>query len=107
MARAPPHDYDPCVPPKTTHTNGSAAVLEPAVKAPKPAYSLADPEALGQLEALVREAGSAVARQLVFEITETSEMVSLHATRRFMQALITFPWAISMAAKRVVVPLRL
>ena len=49
--------------------------------------TLADPEALGQLEGMVRESGASVARQLVFEITETSEMVSLHATRRFMQAL--------------------
>ena len=49
--------------------------------------TLAEPEAQGQIEALVRAAGPDVAHQLVFEITETSEMVSLHATRRFMQAM--------------------
>jgi EAL domain-containing protein (putative c-di-GMP-specific phosphodiesterase class I) len=49
--------------------------------------TLAEPEALGQIEGLVRSAGPKIAQQLVFEITETSEMVSLHGTRRFMQAL--------------------
>jgi diguanylate cyclase (GGDEF)-like protein/PAS domain S-box-containing protein len=49
--------------------------------------TLAESEAQEQIEALVRAAGPAIARQLVFEITETSEMVSLHATRRFMQSL--------------------
>jgi len=49
--------------------------------------TLADADALGQIEALVRNAGPVVARQLIFEVTETSEMVSVHGTRRFMQSL--------------------
>ena len=48
--------------------------------------TLADPEALALIEAAVRDSG-VPPRQLVFEITETSELTSLHTARKFISAL--------------------
>ncbi|MEO8959130.1 MAG: EAL domain-containing protein [Rudaea sp.] len=48
--------------------------------------TLVDPEALGLIEAAVRDSG-VPARQLVFEITETSELTSLHTARKFISSL--------------------
>ncbi len=48
--------------------------------------TLADPEALKLIAEAVR-ATPAVASQLVFEITETSEMQSVHNVRRFIQTM--------------------
>jgi diguanylate cyclase (GGDEF)-like protein/PAS domain S-box-containing protein len=48
--------------------------------------TLADPESLALIEAAIRGSG-VPARQLVFEITETSEMTSLHTARKFISAL--------------------
>lgn len=48
--------------------------------------TLVDPEALGLIEAAVRDSG-VPPRQLVFEITETSELTSLHTARKFISSL--------------------
>ncbi len=48
--------------------------------------TLADPESLALIEAAVKDSG-VPARQLVFEITETSELTSLHVARRFISAV--------------------
>jgi diguanylate cyclase (GGDEF)-like protein/PAS domain S-box-containing protein len=48
--------------------------------------TLADPESLALIEAAIRSSG-VQARQLVFEITETSELTSLHTARKFISAL--------------------
>ena len=48
--------------------------------------TLADPESLALIEAAIRSSG-VQARQLVFEITETSELTSLHIARKFISAL--------------------
>jgi diguanylate cyclase (GGDEF)-like protein/PAS domain S-box-containing protein len=48
--------------------------------------TLADPESLKLIEATIRASG-VPARQLVFEITETSELTSLHVARKFISAL--------------------
>jgi diguanylate cyclase (GGDEF)-like protein/PAS domain S-box-containing protein len=48
--------------------------------------TLADPESLALIEAAIRSSG-VPARQLVFEITETSELTSLHTARKFISAL--------------------
>ena len=48
--------------------------------------TLADPESLALIEAAIRGSG-VPARQLVFEITETSELTSLHTARKFISAL--------------------
>lgn len=48
--------------------------------------TLVDPESLGLIEAAIRSSG-VPARQLVFEITETSELTSLHTARRFIASL--------------------
>ena len=48
--------------------------------------TLADPESLKLIEAAIRGSG-VPARQLVFEITETSELTSLHVARKFISAL--------------------
>jgi len=48
--------------------------------------TLADPESLGLIEAAVK-ASDVPAHQLIFEITETSELTSLHVARRFISAL--------------------
>lgn len=48
--------------------------------------TLADPESLKLIEAAIRGSG-VPARQLVFEITETSELTSLHVARKFIAAL--------------------
>jgi diguanylate cyclase (GGDEF)-like protein/PAS domain S-box-containing protein len=48
--------------------------------------TLADPESLALIEAAIRGSGVA-ARQLVFEITETSELTSLHTARKFISSL--------------------
>ena len=48
--------------------------------------TLADPESLKLIEEAIRGSGVA-ARQLVFEITETSELTSLHVARKFISAL--------------------
>jgi diguanylate cyclase (GGDEF)-like protein/PAS domain S-box-containing protein len=48
--------------------------------------TLADPESLALIEAAIRGSG-VPARQLVFEITETSEMTSLQTARKFISAL--------------------
>jgi diguanylate cyclase (GGDEF)-like protein/PAS domain S-box-containing protein len=48
--------------------------------------TLADPESLGLIEAAIRASG-VPPRQLVFEITETSELTSLHVARRFISEL--------------------
>jgi diguanylate cyclase (GGDEF)-like protein/PAS domain S-box-containing protein len=48
--------------------------------------TLADPESLAMIEAAIRGSG-VPPRQLVFEITETSEMTSLHTARKFISAL--------------------
>ena len=48
--------------------------------------TLADPESLALIEAAIKSSG-VQARQLVFEITETSELTSLHTARKFISAL--------------------
>lgn len=48
--------------------------------------TLADPDSLKLIEAAIRTSGVS-ARQLVFEITETSELTSLHSARKFISAL--------------------
>jgi len=48
--------------------------------------TLADPDSLKLIEATIRSSGVS-ARQLVFEITETSELTSLHSARKFISAL--------------------
>ncbi|HVJ63154.1 MAG TPA: EAL domain-containing protein [Tahibacter sp.] len=48
--------------------------------------TLADPESLKLIEAAIRTSG-VPARMLVFEITETSELTSLHVARKFISAL--------------------
>ncbi|HZP65993.1 MAG TPA: EAL domain-containing protein [Rudaea sp.] len=48
--------------------------------------TLADPESLALIETTIRGSGVAP-RQLVFEITETSELTSLHTARKFISAL--------------------
>ncbi|UXI68488.1 EAL domain-containing protein [Tahibacter amnicola] len=48
--------------------------------------TLADPDSLKLMEAAIRTSG-VPARQLVFEITETSELTSLHVARKFIAAL--------------------
>jgi diguanylate cyclase (GGDEF)-like protein/PAS domain S-box-containing protein len=48
--------------------------------------TLADPDSLKLIEAAIRTSG-VPARQLVFEITETSELTSLHSARKFISAL--------------------
>ncbi len=48
--------------------------------------TLADPDSLKLIEAAIRSSGVS-ARQLVFEITETSELTSLHSARKFISAL--------------------
>lgn len=48
--------------------------------------TLADPDSLKLIEAAIRSSG-VPARQLVFEITETSELTSLHSARKFISAL--------------------
>lgn len=48
--------------------------------------TLADPDSLKLIEAAIRASGVS-ARQLVFEITETSELTSLHSARKFISAL--------------------
>jgi diguanylate cyclase (GGDEF)-like protein/PAS domain S-box-containing protein len=48
--------------------------------------TLADPESLALIEAALKSSG-VQARQLVFEITETSELTSLHTARKFISAL--------------------
>ena len=48
--------------------------------------TLADPESLGLIEAAVKDSG-VPAHQLIFEITETSELTSLHVARRFISEL--------------------
>jgi len=48
--------------------------------------TLADPESLPLIESAIRSSG-VPARQLVFEITETSELTSLHTARKFISAL--------------------
>ncbi len=48
--------------------------------------TLADPESLGLIEAAIKDSGVA-AHQLIFEITETSELTSLHVARRFISEL--------------------
>ena len=48
--------------------------------------TLADTESLKLIEAAIRSSG-VPARQLVFEITETSELTSLHVARKFISAL--------------------
>ncbi len=48
--------------------------------------TLADPESLGLIQAAIKGAG-VPAHQLVFEITETSELTSLHVARRFISEL--------------------
>jgi diguanylate cyclase (GGDEF)-like protein/PAS domain S-box-containing protein len=48
--------------------------------------TLADPDSLPLIEAAIKDSGVA-ARQLIFEITETSELTSLHVARKFISAL--------------------
>ncbi len=48
--------------------------------------TLADAESLALIEAAIKDSGVA-ARQLIFEITETSELTSLHVARRFISAV--------------------
>jgi len=48
--------------------------------------TLGDPESLKLIETAIRSSG-VQARQLVFEITETTELTSLHAARKFISAL--------------------
>jgi diguanylate cyclase (GGDEF)-like protein/PAS domain S-box-containing protein len=48
--------------------------------------TLADPESLGLIEAAIKASG-VPAHQLVFEITETSELTSLHVARKFISEL--------------------
>jgi len=48
--------------------------------------TLADPESLGLIAAAIKSSGVA-AHQLIFEITETSELTSLHVARRFISEL--------------------
>ncbi|HEX6834375.1 MAG TPA: bifunctional diguanylate cyclase/phosphodiesterase, partial [Rudaea sp.] len=48
--------------------------------------TLADPESLPLIEAAIKDSG-VPARQLIFEITETSELTSLHVARKFISAL--------------------
>ncbi|MGA9334963.1 MAG: EAL domain-containing protein [Rudaea sp.] len=48
--------------------------------------TLVDPEALALIEAAVHDSG-VPPRQLVFEITETSELTSLHTARKFISSL--------------------
>lgn len=48
--------------------------------------TLQDPEALKHIEALIASSGVDASR-LIFEVTETSEIGSLHAARRFILAL--------------------
>jgi len=48
--------------------------------------TLADPESLRLIEEAVK-ASDVPAHQLIFEITETSELTSLHVARRFISAL--------------------
>jgi len=48
--------------------------------------TLADPESLGLIDAAIKASGVA-AHQLIFEITETSELTSLHVARRFISEL--------------------
>jgi diguanylate cyclase (GGDEF)-like protein/PAS domain S-box-containing protein len=48
--------------------------------------TLADPESLGLIAAAIKDSGVA-AHQLIFEITETSELTSLHVARRFISEL--------------------
>ncbi|TDR47448.1 PAS domain S-box-containing protein/diguanylate cyclase (GGDEF)-like protein [Tahibacter aquaticus] len=48
--------------------------------------TLADPDSLKLIEAAIRTSGVS-ARMLVFEITETSELTSLHSARKFISAL--------------------
>jgi EAL domain-containing protein (putative c-di-GMP-specific phosphodiesterase class I) len=48
--------------------------------------TLAEPESLGLIAAAIKDSGVA-AHQLIFEITETSELTSLHDARRFISEL--------------------
>ena len=48
--------------------------------------TLADPESLGLIASAIKDSGVA-AHQLIFEITETSELTSLHVARRFISEL--------------------
>jgi diguanylate cyclase (GGDEF)-like protein/PAS domain S-box-containing protein len=48
--------------------------------------TVADPESLGLIEAAIKASG-VPAHQLIFEITETSELTSLHVARRFIAEL--------------------
>jgi diguanylate cyclase (GGDEF)-like protein/PAS domain S-box-containing protein len=48
--------------------------------------TLAEPESLGLISAAIKDSGVA-AHQLIFEITETSELTSLHDARRFISEL--------------------
>ncbi len=48
--------------------------------------TLGDPESLKLIETAIRSSG-VQARQLVLEITETTELTSLHAARKFISAL--------------------
>jgi EAL domain-containing protein (putative c-di-GMP-specific phosphodiesterase class I) len=48
--------------------------------------TLADPESLGLIEAAIKNSG-VPPHQLIFEITETSELTSLHVARRFINEL--------------------
>ena len=48
--------------------------------------TLADPESLPLIEAAVKDSG-VPPHQLIFEITETSELTSLHVARKFISAL--------------------
>ncbi len=50
--------------------------------------TLSDPQSLSLIEAVVRESGP-LARQLVFEITETSQLTKMQAARSFISAMKT------------------